>query len=210
MADAAKALKLTAARSEAPGRRRRGHRGAHRRGAPQSAEMFKRLRDRLEAHFAELAKLSIDDLLPARYEKFRQMGTVFAPAPSSRKHATGRAEWGWPRQADRAIGRRDRTRNPAPGMLSSRQPPRIPVPAAAASTSSSITRSRRCAPSSIARSTRRSSRASRPRGLKLSPLRTSSGSCTGSLRDREASPRCRCREPGRTARSSSRRRVPLG
>jgi acetyl-CoA carboxylase carboxyl transferase subunit alpha len=81
MADAAKALKLTARDLKRLGvideviEEPIG--GAHR----NPPEMFKRLRDRLEAHFAELVKLSIDDLLAARYEKFRKMGTVFAPAP---------------------------------------------------------------------------------------------------------------------------------
>jgi acetyl-CoA carboxylase carboxyl transferase subunit alpha len=81
MADAAKALKLTArdlkrlgivdeVLDEPIG-------GAHR----NPSEMFKRVRDRLEAHFAELEKLPVERLLGARYEKFRKMGSVFAPAP---------------------------------------------------------------------------------------------------------------------------------
>jgi acetyl-CoA carboxylase carboxyl transferase subunit alpha len=81
MADAAKALKLTARDlvrlgvvdevvEEPIG-------GAHR----NPAEMFKRVSDRLEHHFAELEKLPVDRLIAARYEKFRKMGSVFATPP---------------------------------------------------------------------------------------------------------------------------------
>jgi acetyl-CoA carboxylase carboxyl transferase subunit alpha len=81
MADAAKALKLTARDLKRLGvvdevlEEPIG--GAHR----NPGEMFKRVRGRLEAHFAELEKLPIDQLLRARYEKFRKMGAVFAPPP---------------------------------------------------------------------------------------------------------------------------------
>jgi acetyl-CoA carboxylase carboxyl transferase subunit alpha len=92
MADAAKALKLTARDlkrlgiidevvAEPIG-------GAHR----NPAEMFRRVRERLESHFAELSQLSTDDLLSRRYEKFRKMGGVFGQAPvlaSAQKPADG-------------------------------------------------------------------------------------------------------------------------
>jgi acetyl-CoA carboxylase carboxyl transferase subunit alpha len=81
MADAAKALKLTARDLERLGvidevvPEPVG--GAHR----NPAEMFRRVRERLEHHFAELRKLSTDQLLAARYAKFRGMGGTFGVAP---------------------------------------------------------------------------------------------------------------------------------
>jgi acetyl-CoA carboxylase carboxyl transferase subunit alpha len=81
MADAAKALKLTArdlkrlgiideVLDEPVG-------GAHR----NPAEMFKRVRERIDHHFTELSRLSTEKLIESRYEKFRRMGSVFAPPP---------------------------------------------------------------------------------------------------------------------------------
>jgi acetyl-CoA carboxylase carboxyl transferase subunit alpha len=93
MADAAKALKLTAKDLKRLGivdevvEEPVG--GAHR----NPAEMFKRLAERLEHHFAELESLTTDDLLARRYEKFRRMGSKFATppeiAPPAEKPASG-------------------------------------------------------------------------------------------------------------------------
>jgi acetyl-CoA carboxylase carboxyl transferase subunit alpha len=81
MADAAKALKLTARDLKRLGiidevlEEPIG--GAHR----NPAEMFKRVRERIDHHFTELSQLSTEKLIERRYEKFRRMGSVFAPPP---------------------------------------------------------------------------------------------------------------------------------
>jgi acetyl-CoA carboxylase carboxyl transferase subunit alpha len=90
MADAAKALKLTAKDLKRLGivdevvEEPTG--GAHR----NPSEMFKRVRERLSHHFAELEGLSTEQLLAQRYEKFRKMGGVFGRAPEiAEKPAAG-------------------------------------------------------------------------------------------------------------------------
>jgi acetyl-CoA carboxylase carboxyl transferase subunit alpha len=81
MADAAKALKLTARDLKRLGvideilEEPIG--GAHR----NPAEMFQRVRERLDHHLSELERLPPDQLIEKRYEKFRRMGSVFAPPP---------------------------------------------------------------------------------------------------------------------------------
>jgi acetyl-CoA carboxylase carboxyl transferase subunit alpha len=81
MADAAKALKLTARDlmrlgvvdevvPEPVG-------GAHR----NPTEMFRRVRERIEHHFGELSALPAQELIARRYAKFRRMGATFGEPP---------------------------------------------------------------------------------------------------------------------------------